>query len=66
MNALSRFGDLRLELQTPVKVFGKPGVITGKAFGHEHYDVRFRDGSVQHSIYRENIEIDFNSLRKDC
>lgn len=56
-------GD-RLPLRTPVTVFGKPGLVTGRAFAYERYDVRFADGSVQHSLDRQHLEIDFGVLRQ--
>lgn len=59
----ARFGSDRLPLKTPVKVFGKPGLVTGRAFAYERYDVRFADGTVQHSLDRLHLEIDFAALR---
>lgn len=53
----------RLPLQTPVRVFGKPGLVTGRAFAYERYDVRFSDGTIQHSLSREHLEIDWTELR---
>lgn len=66
MNSISRlqaFDDGRLPLKTPVTVFGKPGLITGRSFAHERYDVLFTDGTIQHSISREHLEINWQDIR---
>ena len=54
----------RLPLKTPVTVFGKQGLITGRAFAYERYDILFTDGTIQHSLAREHIEIDWCTARK--
>ncbi len=61
------FGLDRLPLRTPVLVFGKPAMVTGRSFagdGLERYDVLWPGGQVQHSLPRSLLAVDFDTLRK--
>lgn len=44
-----------LPLRTPVLCDGQPGVITGRAYGAELYDVRLASGEVRPNVTTDRL-----------